>query len=108
MVPWKALIVLIEAHYPRTITEGGGSSLPAGHVALGIHEAIAADSPDTAVVFAQRLGMEEALIEVPTMRRFADIDMISDRTPDESATLLFRHLLEEHNLGEQIYETVTA
>jgi IS5 family transposase len=28
--------------------------------------------------------MEEALIEVPTMRRFAGIDMISDRIPDET------------------------
>jgi len=27
--------------------------------------------------------MEEALIEVPTMRRFAGIELISDRIPDE-------------------------
>ena len=26
--------------------------------------------------------MEDALIEVPTMRRFAGIDLISDRIPD--------------------------
>ena len=47
--------------------------------------------------------MEEALIEVPTMRRFAGIDLISDRIPDETTILTFRHLLEKHNLGEQIY-----
>ena len=45
-------------------------------------------------------GMEEALIEVPTMRRFAGIDMISDRNPDETTILAFRHLLEKHDLGE--------
>jgi IS5 family transposase len=51
-------------------------------------------------------GMEEALIEVPTMRRFACVDMISDRIPDVTTILSFRHLLKKHNLGEQIFETV--
>jgi IS5 family transposase len=35
--------------------------------------------------------MEEALIEVPTMRRFAGIELISDRIPDETTILTFRH-----------------
>ena len=46
--------------------------------------------------------MEDALIEVPTMRRFAGIDMLSDRIPDETTILAFRHLLEKHNLGGQV------
>jgi IS5 family transposase len=53
-------------------------------------------------------AMEEALIEGPTMRRFAGIELISDRIPDETTILTFRHLLEKHNLGEQIFETVKA
>jgi transposase, IS5 family len=53
-------------------------------------------------------AMEDALIEVPTMRRFAGIDLLSDRIPDETTILAFRHLLEKHNLGEQIFETVKA
>jgi IS5 family transposase len=52
--------------------------------------------------------MEEVLIEVPTIRRFAGIDMITDRIPDETTILTFRHLLEKHRLGEQIFETVKA
>jgi IS5 family transposase len=52
--------------------------------------------------------MEEAVIEVPTMRRFAGIELISDRIPDEITILTFRHLLEKHELGEQIFETVKA
>jgi transposase, IS5 family len=50
--------------------------------------------------------MEEPLIEVSTMRRFAGINMITDRIPDETTILIFRHLLEKHRLGEQIFETV--
>ena len=50
--------------------------------------------------------MEEALIEVPSMRRCAGIELISDRIPDESTILTVRHLQEKHDLGEQIFETV--
>jgi IS5 family transposase len=53
-------------------------------------------------------AMEEALIAVPTMRRFAGIELISDRIPNETPILIFRHLLEKHGLGEQIFETVNA
>jgi IS5 family transposase len=52
--------------------------------------------------------MEDALIEVPTMRRFAGIDLMSDRIPDETTILAFRHLLEKHDLGDQIFEAVKA
>jgi IS5 family transposase len=52
--------------------------------------------------------MEDALIEVLTMRRFAGIALISDRIPDETTILAFRHLLEKHNLGNQIFESVKA
>jgi IS5 family transposase len=52
--------------------------------------------------------MEDALIEVPTMRRFAGIDMISDRIPDETTILAFQHLLEKNDLAKQIFEVVKA
>jgi IS5 family transposase len=51
-------------------------------------------------------AMEDALIEVPTMRRFAGIDLISERIPDETTILTFRNLLEKHDLGEKIFETI--
>jgi len=44
---------------------------------------------------------EDALIDVSTMRRFAGIDLISERIPDETTILTFRHLLERHDLGKQ-------
>jgi IS5 family transposase len=50
--------------------------------------------------------MKDALIEVPTMRRFATINLISDRIPDETTILSFRHLFEKHDLGKQIFKTV--
>ena len=52
--------------------------------------------------------MEDALIEVATIRRFAGIDLISDRIPDETTILAFWHLLEKHDLGQKVFETVKA
>ena len=53
-------------------------------------------------------ALGESLIEVPTMRRFVCIELISDRIPDETTILTFRHLLEKHDLGEQTFKTVKA
>ncbi len=53
-------------------------------------------------------AMEEVLIEMPSMHRFTGIDLMSDRIPDETTILTFRHLLEKHGLGEQIFESVKA
>jgi IS5 family transposase len=50
----------------------------------------------------------KALIELAAMRRFAGIALITDRIPDETTILAFRHLLEKHDLGEQIFEAVKA
>jgi IS5 family transposase len=100
VVPWKALTDLIEPHYPKTGSKDGRPAYPLATM-LRIHLMQQwYDLSDPA--------MEDALIEVPTMRRFAGIDLISERIPDETTILSFRHLLEKHDLGKQIFETVKA
>jgi len=100
VVPWKALIDLIEPCYPKTSSKGGRPPYPL-ETMLRIHLLQQwYDLSDPA--------MEDALIEVPTMRRFTGIDLISDRIPDETTILAFRHLLEKHDLGDQIFEAVKA
>ena len=100
VVPWKALVDLIEPCYPKTGSKGGRPPYPL-ETMLRIHLMQQwYDLSDPA--------MEDALIEVPTMRRFAGIDLISERIPDETTILSFRHLLEKHDLGKQIFETVKA
>jgi IS5 family transposase len=44
--------------------------------------------------------MERALIDVPTMRQFTGIELISDPILDQTAILTIRHLQEQHVLGE--------
>ena len=99
-MPWQALIALIEPHYPKASKKGRRPPYPLATM-LRIHllqQWYSLSDP----------AMEEALIEVPTMRRFAGIELISERIPDETTILTFRHLLEKHKLGEQIFETVKA
>jgi IS5 family transposase len=55
------------------------------------------------VVFAQRPRDGRGLDRSAHHARFAGIELISDRIPDETTILSFRHLLERHDLGEQIY-----
>jgi IS5 family transposase len=98
VVPWQALIDLIEPHYPKASKKGGRPPYPLATM-LRIHlrqQWYSLSDP----------AMEEALVEVPTMRRFTGIELISDRIPDETTILTFRHLLENHGLGEKIFDAV--
>jgi len=83
VVPWQALVALIEPHYPKTSKKGGRPPYPMATM-LRIHllkQWYSLSDP----------AMEEALIEVPNMRRFAGIDLISVRIPDET-TIVRRRL----------------
>ncbi len=47
-------------------------------------------------------GMEDALYEIESMRRFARL-RLSDSLPDETTILNFRRFLERHNLGKKLF-----
>jgi IS5 family transposase len=51
-------------------------------------------------------GVEEALYDSAVMRQFVGIDLGCEPAPDQTTVCKFRHLLEEHHLGEQILGTV--
>jgi len=97
-VPWQALLNLIELHYPKTSKKGGRPPYPLATMLriYMLQQWYSLRDP----------AMEETRIEVPIMRRFAGIELISDRILDRTTTLAFRHQLEKHDLGEQFFETV--
>ena len=100
VVPWTPLLDLIEPIYPKASSKGGRPSYPLATI-LSIHlmqQWYSLSDP----------AIEDALIEVPTMRRFAGIDLISDKIPDETTILSFRHLLEKNKLGKEILDVVKA
>jgi IS5 family transposase len=51
-------------------------------------------------------GGEEALYDSAAMRRFVGIDLGREPVPDETTVCRFRHLLEAHDLGRQLFEKV--
>jgi IS5 family transposase len=97
VVPWAALISLIEPVYGKK--SGVGRPPFALASMLRIHflqQWFALSDP----------AMEEALFDVPLFREFAQLPSGVARLPDESTILRFRHLLEAHGLAEKMLATV--
>lgn len=96
VVPWAELCGLIEPHYPK----GGRGRPPVGlERMLRLH-------------FLQHWfnlsdpALEESLYESVSMREFVGIDLGHEPVPDETTVCKFRHLLERHGLGQQIFARV--
>lgn len=51
-------------------------------------------------------AVENDLIDIVCIRRFAGIDLATDGIPDATTILAFRHFLEKHHLGEKIFQAV--
>jgi len=96
VVPWSQLCELIVPFYPKA-----GNGRPP----IGLERMLR-------IYFLQHWfnlsdpGAEEALYESRSMCRFAGIDLGSEPVPDETTILNFRHLLERHALGEQLFQAI--
>ena len=96
VVPWAALVELIDPHYPKGKT---------GRPPMGIETMLR-------IHFLQQWfglsdpAMEEALHDVPLYREFAGLGGPMRRLPDESTILRFRHLLEKHQLAGPLLAAV--
>jgi IS5 family transposase len=97
-VPWEAFLALIEPVYHKPSSKGGRPPIPL-EVMLRIHLL-------QQWFTLSDLLMEEMLIDTPCFRRFAGIETMEGRIPDETTILNFRHLLEEHRIAEQILQGV--
>ena len=51
--------------------------------------------------------MDDALLDMPALRQFAGLSSQAS-IPDETTILNFRHLIEEHELAEDILACVNA
>ena len=97
LVPWERLEKRIEAFYPK---RGRGRRPYPLRTMLRVH----------CVQLFYNLsdpGMEDLLYEVESVRRFAGL-RLTGPLPDETTILKFRHLLEEHGLGEGLFGEINA
>lgn len=98
VVPWTRLEALIAPVYPKG--ERGRPPLPLP-VMLRVHclqQWFNLSDP----------GVEEALMDIDSMRAFAGITGGADRIPDETVVLNFRRLLEKHDLAAQLFAQINA
>ncbi len=98
-MPWTALVAVIEPVYPK------------------------ADEPGCPPVEIERMlrlhclqqwfnlsdpAVEEALYDSQAMRQFVGVALGREPVPDETTICKFRHLLEAHQLGEQLFARIGA
>src|SRR2546422_2584908 len=87
----------------RVVRAGGAALSPAWEgAAAGGSRAHAADLLLQQWFNLSDPAVEEALYDSVVMRQFVGIDLGCEPVPDETTVCKFRHLLEEHQLGEQI------
>jgi len=96
VVPWRELCALIEPHYPKP-----GNGRPP----VGVERMLR-------IYFLQQWfslsdpAVEEVLYDSVVMRQFVGVDLGHEPVPDETTVCKFRHLLEQHQLGEKILGTI--
>src|SRR5438876_10931686 len=96
VVPWGELCALVAPHYPQP----GKGRRP-----VGVERMLR-------IYFLQQWfnlsdpRVEEALYDSAGMRQFVGIDLGREPVPDETTVCKFRHLLEQHGLGERLFERV--
>lgn len=96
VVPWAKLCALIEPVYSKGTT---------GRPPVGLERMLR-------IYFLQQWfnlsdpAAEEALYDSVAMRSFVGIDLGREPAPDETTILRFRHLLESHDMGRQLFAEV--
>jgi IS5 family transposase len=97
VVPWVELVAVIELVYPKV--EGPGRPPVGIECMLRLHclqQWFNLSDP----------AVEEALYGSRAMRQFVGIDLGGEPVPEETTICKFRHLLEAHQLGEQLFAPI--
>ena len=96
LIPWSRLTALIEPYYPKA---GNGRRPYPLESMLRVHCLQQWYNLSDAAT-------EDSLYEIASMRRFAHLSL-DKSIPDHTTIMKFRHLLEKHYLGRQIFYSIT-
>lgn len=98
MIPWDHWIELIKPYYPS-----GKRGRPARGIELMLRMYL------MQIWFnLSDVGIEDAIYDSFAMRKFMHMDFMTSQVPDSTTLLKFRHLLEKHHIGRQIFEDINA
>jgi IS5 family transposase len=98
VIPWQRLMALIAPHYPKP--GRGRPPMPLATMLriYFVQQWFALSDPQA----------EDAIYDSESIRRFVGVELGDEAVPDETTILHFRHLLEQHQLTEQIFAGVRA
>ncbi len=99
IVPWRELAAAFEPYYPKP--EGAGRRPVGVERMLRIHllqHWFNLSDP----------AAEEALYDSRALRDFVGIDLGREPVPDETTICKFRHLMERHNLGDELFHLINT
>jgi IS5 family transposase len=95
-IPWASWVAVIEPHYyaDRPGKKGRKAKPVETMLRMYLLQAWFSLSDE---------GVEDAVYDSYAMRRFLGLDFTLEQVPDATTLLHFRHLLEEHRLGEKLF-----
>jgi IS5 family transposase len=99
VVLWADLVAAIEPVYPKA--EGPGRP------PVGVERMLRLQCLQQWFNLSDP-AVEEALYDSRAMRQFVGIDLGREPVPDETTICKFRHLLEAHQLGQQLFARIGA
>ena len=94
-IPWASWVALIEPHY---YADGPGKR---GRKPKPVETMLRMYLLQVWFSLSDE-GVEDAVYDSYAMRRFLGLDFAVEQVPDATTLLHFRHLLEEHQLGEKL------
>jgi IS5 family transposase len=98
LMPWSEFCALIDPHYPKA-----GNGRPP----VGLERMLRMYWIANWFNLADE-ACEDALYDVVVFREFCGFDLGRERIPDATTLLKFRHLLEEHEIGNAMFARVGA
>lgn len=93
-VPWQEWIALIEPFYPKG---------ERGRPPIGCEKMLRLYLLQAWYNLSDE-GMEDAVYDSQSLRKFSRIDLAHESVPDATTLLKFRHLLEAHQLPKKMFE----
>lgn len=96
IIPWNEWVALIRPYYPS-----GKRGRPPKEIETMLRMYLMQNWFNLSDA-----GVEDAIYDSYAMRSFMHLDFHTEQAPDATTLLHFRHLLEDNNIGEQIFNDV--
>lgn len=96
IIPWEEWVAFVRPYYPKG---------KRGRPTMGIEKMLRMYLMQCWFNLSDE-GVEDAIYDSYAMRKFMRLDFMKEQVPDATTLLHFRHLLEQHGLGERMFQAI--